>query len=120
MEAGILKRCVFLAILLGAFGDPASAKNTVLHCQGYQPDDHHKLTEEIITLDTENKVVISIQLDGFQPKDVINAPIKGGKDVLEWSYDAVHMKYFFNKQNLHLRLFTDAMVLLGVFECTSS
>ena len=120
MSARILIRCTLLLLSLGAFGDPAAAKNTVLHCQGYQPDDHHKLTEEIITLDTENKVVVSIQLDGLGPKDVINAPIKTGKDVLEWSYDTVHMKYFFNRQNSRLRLFTDTMVLLGIFDCTAS
>lgn len=121
MEARVLKRCAWLSILLGALGDSAAAKNTVLHCQGYQPDDRHKLTEEIITLDTQNNVVVSIQLDGFQPKDIINAPIKtSSKDVVEWSYDAVHMRYFFNRQNSRLRLFTDTMVLLGIFECTRS
>ena len=116
-----LQCCVLLSILLGAFGGPAVAKNTVLRCQGYQPDDRHKLTEEIITLDMQNNIAISIQLDGIQPKDVINAPIKNAsKDVLEWSYDAVGMKYFFNKQSLRLRLFTDTMILLGIFDCTMS
>src|SRR5271154_1000084 len=77
-----LQRCVLLSILLGALGGPAAAKNTVLRCQGYQPDDRHKLTEEIITLDIQNNIAISIQLDGIQPKDVINAPIKNAsKDV---------------------------------------
>ena len=71
MEARILQRCPLLSTLLGALADPAAAKNTVLRCQGYQPDDHHKLTEEIITLDMENKVVVSIQLDGLQSRDVI-------------------------------------------------
>jgi|SRR5580704_12131524 hypothetical protein len=121
MEVRILKRCALLSILLGAFGDPATAKNAVLHCQGYQPDDRHKITDEIITLDMQNNVVVSIQLDGFQPKDVINAPFKNSsKDVIEWSYNAVHMKYFFNRQNSRLRLFTDTMILLGIFECTTS
>jgi hypothetical protein len=117
----MLKRCVLSSILLMAFADPTAAKNTVLRCSGYQPDDRHKLTDQIITLDTQNNVVLSIQLDGFQPKDVINAPIKSAsKDVIQWSYDAVNMKYFFNRQNSRLRLFSDTMVLLGIFECTTS
>jgi hypothetical protein len=122
MEARILKRCALLSILLGALADPAAAaKNTILHCQGYQPDDHHKLTAETITLDMENKIVVSILLDGVQPKDVINAPIKtASKDVIQWSYDAVNMKYFYNRQNSRLRLFSDEMVLLGIFDCTTS
>jgi len=92
----------------------------VLHCHGYQPDDHHKLTDQIITLDSENKVVLSIQLDGFSPKDVINAPIRNAsKDVLQWSYDAVNMRYFFNQQNFELRMFTDEMVLIGIFDCAT-
>jgi hypothetical protein len=121
MEARILKRCVLLSILLG-LANPAAAKNTILHCKGYQPDDHHKLTEEIITLDMENKVVVSIQLIGsLQPKDIINAPIKtASKDVVQWSYDAVNMKYFYNRQNARLRLFTNEMILLGIFDCTTS
>jgi hypothetical protein len=100
--------------------DLAVAKNTILHCHGYQPDDHHKLPDQIITLDTQNHVAVSIQLNGVQSKDVINAPIKTGKDVLQWSYDAVNMKYVFNSQNLRLRLFSDTMVLLGIFDCTTS
>jgi hypothetical protein len=122
MEARILKRCALLSILLGAVANPAAAKTTILHCKGYQPDDHHKLTEEIITLDMENKVVVSIQLlGGLQPKDVINAPLKtASKDVIQWSYDAVNMKYFYNRQNARLRLFTDKMILLGIFDCTTS
>jgi hypothetical protein len=121
MLTRVLIRCVLFSIFLGVRGDPAIAKNMVLHCQGYQPDDRHKLTDEIITLDLQNNIVISIQLDGFQPKDMINAPMKNSnKDVLEWSYDAVHMKYFFNRQNSRLRLFTDTMVLLGIFECATS
>jgi hypothetical protein len=108
MEARILKRCALLSIFAGALANPAAAKNTVLHCKGYQPDDHHKLTEEIITLDMENKVVVSIQLGGLQPKDVIDAPLKtASKDLFQWSYDAVNMKYFYNRQNSRLRLFTN-------------
>jgi len=118
----MLKRCFFfLAFLLTGFADPAIAKNMVLHCHGYQPDDHHKLTDQIITLDAENNMVLSIQLNGFQPKDVINAPIKkASKDVMQWSYGSVNMKYFYNRQNSRLRMFSDAMILLGIFDCTTS
>jgi hypothetical protein len=115
------KYCFFLAFLLAAFEHPAAAKNIILHCHGYQPDDHHKLPNQIITFDPENNVVLSIQLQGVQSKDTINAPIKtASKDVIQWSYDAVNMKYFFNRQKSRLRLFTDAMVLLGIFDCTTS
>ena len=56
MEVRILKRSLFL----GLFGEPAAAKNT------------------------ENKVVLSIQLKDLGQKDIINAPFTG-KDVLVWS-----------------------------------
>jgi hypothetical protein len=86
----MLKYCFFLSILLTVFGNPAAAKNIILHCHGYQPDDHHKLPDQIITLDPENNVMLSIQLKGVQSKDAINAPIKTAtKDVIQWSYDAV-------------------------------
>lgn len=117
----MLKRAFFVSILLMTFADPATAKNTILHCHGYQPDDHHKLTDQIITLDPENKVVLSIQLDGLGPKDVINAPIKhASKNVLQWSYDKIRKEYFFDQENSRLRLFTDNMILLGIFDCTTS
>jgi hypothetical protein len=120
MEARLLQRCALLSILMGALSDPAAAKDLVLHCKGYQPDDHHKLTEQIITLDVDNKRVVSIQLAGAGPRDLMNAPMKVGKDVLEWPYDLLHMKYVFNRQNSRLRLFSDTMILLGIFDCTST
>ena len=110
-----------IAILLLARPGAAAAKNTVLRCQGHQATgDRHRLTDQIITLDMQNNIVVSIQLNGFQPKDTINAPVKVNKDELQWSYEAVAMKYVFNRKNSQLQTSSSTMGLVGVFECSMS
>jgi hypothetical protein len=71
-----LRLCALAAIGLVGLVNVAMAKSTVLHCRGYQISDHHQLTDQLIVLDLEKKIVISIQLLGTSPKDVINAPIE--------------------------------------------
>ena len=43
----MLKCFVLSSILLVAFGGAAAAKNTVLHCGGYQVGDCHRLTDQV-------------------------------------------------------------------------
>jgi hypothetical protein len=116
----ILKCVVLSAVLLAACAGAAAAKNTVLHCKGYQVGDRHRLTDQIISLDLENNMVVSIQLGAANPKDIINAPIKANKDELQWSYDAVNKKYVFNRQTSGLRLLSNTLELIGIFECSKS
>jgi hypothetical protein len=117
----MLKCFVVSSILLVAFGSAAAAKNTVLHCRGYQVGDRHPVTDQIITLDMENNIVVSIQLGSANPKDVVNTPIiKINKNELQWSYEAVNKKYVFNPQTSGLRLLSNTLELIGVFECSKS
>jgi hypothetical protein len=88
----MLKCLVLSSVLLVAFGSAAAAKNTVLHCRGYQVGDQHPVTDQTIVLDMENNIALSIQLGGGNPKDAINAPIKVSKQELQWSYEAVNKK----------------------------
>jgi hypothetical protein len=115
----MLKRCVLLATLLLASGNVAAAKNTVLHCDGYQVGDEHPLPDQIITLDLENNTVISIQF-GSSRKDTINAPIKVSKRELQWSYEAVNKIYVLNRQSSRLQLLSEKLELMGLFECSTS
>ncbi len=117
----MLKCFVVSSILLVAFGGAAAAKNTVLHCRGYQVGDRHPVTDQIITLDMENNIVVSIQLGSANPKDVINTSIiKINKNELQWSYEAVNKKYVFNPQTSGLRLLSNTLELIGIFECSKS
>ncbi len=116
----MLKCFVVSSILLVAFGGAAAAKNTVLHCRGYQVGDRHSVTDQIITLDMENNIVVSIQLGSANPKDVINVPIKVGKHELQWSYEAVNKRYVFNRKTSQLRLLSSTLELIGLFECSVS
>jgi hypothetical protein len=117
----ILKSVALSAILLVACAGAAAAKNTVLHCRGYQVGDRHRLTDQIISLDMENNIVVSIQLGGANPKDVVNAQIiKINKNELQWSYEAVNKKYVFNPQTSGLRLLSNTLELIGIFECSTS
>ena len=79
----ILKWCLLSSILLAASGGAGATKNTVLHCRGYQVGDRHPVTDQIITLDMQNNVAVSIQLGASNSKDVINAPFKISKDELQ-------------------------------------
>ncbi len=101
----MLKSFVLSSGLLVAFGGAAVAKNTVLHCRGYQVGDRHPVTDQIIALDMENSIVVSIQLGGSNPKDVINAPIKVSKQELQWSYEVVNKRYVFNPKTSQLRCY---------------
>jgi hypothetical protein len=103
-----------------AFGSAAAPKNTVLHCRGYQVGDQHPVTDQIIALDMENNIAVSIQLGGGNPKDVINAPMKVCKKELQWSYEAVNKKYVFNRQTSGLRMLSDTLELIALFECSTS
>jgi hypothetical protein len=67
----------------------------------------------------QNNMVISIQLGGANPKDVINGPVKVHKEELQWSYEAVNKKYVFNRQTSRLRLLSDTLELIGLFECST-
>jgi len=117
----MLKSFVLSSGLLVAFGGAAVAKNTVLHCRGYQVGDRHPVTDQIITLDMENNIVVSIQLGSANPKDVINTSIiKINKNELQWSYEAVNKKYVFNPQTSGLRLLSNTLELIGIFECSKS
>jgi hypothetical protein len=51
---------------------------------------------------------------------VINAPIKLNKDELQWSYEAVSKRYVFNRQTSRLRLLSNTLELVGLFECSAS
>ena len=115
----MLKYLVLSAVLLVAF-DAIGAKNTVLRCHGYQVGDRHRLPDQIISLDMENNIVVSIQLGSANPKDVINAPVKVSKNELQWSYEAVNKKYVFNRQTTGLRLLSNSLELIGIFECSTS
>jgi hypothetical protein len=64
----MLKCLVLSSVLLVAFGSAAAAKNTVLHCRGYQVGDQHPVTDQIIALDIENNIAVSIQLGGGNRK----------------------------------------------------
>jgi len=68
----------------------------------------------------ENNLVVSIQLGSANPKDVINAPVKVNKNELQWSYEAVNKRYVFNRQTSGLRLLSNTLELIGVFECSTS
>jgi hypothetical protein len=118
-DRAMLKRCVLVTTLLIAFGNVAAAKNTVLHCDGYQVGDEHPLADQIITLDLQNNIVVSIQL-GPNPKDVINAPIKVSKNELQWSYSPVNKIYVFDQKNSRLELRSEKLELVGIFECSTS
>jgi hypothetical protein len=115
----MLKCLVLSWILLVAFGSAAAAKNTILHCRGYQVGDQHPVTDQIIALDMENNIAVSIQLGGGNPKDVVNEPIKVSKQELQWSYEAVNKKYVFNRQTSRLRLLSDGLELIALFECST-
>ena len=114
----MLKHLVVAIASLVAF-DAVAAKNTVLRCQGYQVGDRHRLADQTITLDMESNLVISIQLGNANSKDIINAPIKLSKNELQWSYEAVNKKYVFNRQTSGLRLLSNTLELIGVFECST-
>ena len=116
----MLKCFVLSSILLAAFAGAAAAKNTVLHCRGYQVGDRHPVTDQIIMLDMENNVVVSIQLGSANPKDVINAPIKVSKKELQWSYEAVNKKYVFNRETSRLQMLSNTLELIALFECSTS
>jgi hypothetical protein len=107
-------------IYLRGFGSVAVAKNTVLRCRGHQVGDWHSLPDQFITLDMQNNTVVSIQLGAANAKDVINAPVKVSKDELQWSYEAVSKKYVFNRQTSRLRLLSNTLELVGLFECSAS
>jgi hypothetical protein len=118
-DHAMLKRCALLSTLFLAIGNLAAAKNMVLHCSGYQVGDEHPLTDQIITLDLQNNTVISIQL-GPRPKDIVNAPVKVGKQELQWSYEAVNKVYVLNRQSFRLHLLSEKLELIGIFECSAS
>jgi hypothetical protein len=114
----VLKYLVLPAVLLVAF-DAIAAKNTVLRCHGYQVGDRHRLPDQIISLDMENNTVVSIQFGSANPKDIINAPVKISKNELQWSYEAINKKYVFNRQTSGLRLLSNTLELIGIFECST-
>jgi hypothetical protein len=115
----MLNRSILLSTLLLAFGNVAAAKNTVLRCNGYQVGDEHALADQIITLDLENNIVVSIQL-GPNAKDIINAPVKVSKKELLWFYTPVNKIYVFNRRTSRLELRSDKLELVGIFECSTS
>jgi hypothetical protein len=115
----MLRLCVLLTTLLLANGNVAAAKNMVLHCNGYQVGDEHALPDQIITLDIENNNVIIIQF-GPNPKDIINVSIRISKREIQWSCEVVNKVYVFNRQTSRLKLRSDKLKLVGIFECSTS
>jgi len=117
----MMKCCVFLSLWLVALGHASAAKNTVLHCKGYQVGaDRHPVTDQIITLDLQNNIVISIQLGAANRKDTINAPIKANKRTLQWSYPAINKVYVFNRETSRLQMLSDTLELMSLFDCATS
>jgi hypothetical protein len=114
----MLKRRALCSIALLALVDIGSAEATVLHCHGYQVADKH--TDQIITLDVDKKVVISIQFSGKGPKVVINTPMNVSSEELQWSYESLGFKYVLSRKNSKLQLLSITNNLLGIFECQSS
>ena len=108
---------LFLAGLVAVTSAAAAAKPVVLHCRGYQVSDKHKLTDQIITLDQEKNIVVSIELLGHGAKDVINAPISATKREFRWIYNAVQFKYVLEKSTMSLQLLSIPGELLGKFDC---
>jgi hypothetical protein len=114
----MLNHCALFSIGLVAVVNVAEAKPVVLHCRGHQVGgDQHPLTDQIITLDMEKNVVVSIELLGKGPKDTINAPIDAGKKELRWIYDALNFKYVFNRDTSTLQISASPVGLLGTFVC---
>jgi hypothetical protein len=42
------------------------------------------------------------------------------KDELQWSYEAVNKKYVFSRRTSGLRLLSNTLELVGIFECSTS
>ena len=114
----MLNGYTLFAIGLAAVVNTADVRPVVLHCHGHQVgSDQHPLTDQIITLDMEKNVVVSIELLGKGRKDVINAPIDVSKKELRWTYDTLKFKYVFNRETLSLQISASPVGLLGVFDC---
>jgi hypothetical protein len=65
----------------------------------------------------EKNVVVSIELLGTGPKDIINATIKVSKKELRWTYDTLNFKYVFNRDTSALQISASPVGLLRTFDC---
>jgi hypothetical protein len=99
------------SIGLVARANSTAANATILHCKGFQVDDRHPLTDQIIALDMKKNLVL-----GNGPKHVINAPIILRNEEIVWVYEAVRL----SNQKCILQLLSDANNQLGVFDCETT
>jgi len=113
----MLNRCTLFLVGLVAVANIAATKPAVLHCRGHQVGDNHKLTDQIIILDQQKNIALSIELLGYGAKDVINAPITSNKKELRWIYERVKFKYVFDKTTMTLGLLSMSNELVGKFDC---
>ena len=114
----MLHRCFLLSLGLLASTPTYAAQPIVLRCAGHQVGiDSHKLADQIISLDLQNNMVVSVELQGHGSKDVINSPLTVSKIEIHWVYESIGFKYVLNKNDLTLELRTLPGELLGKFVC---